>query len=813
MKNNNQIIGVSEADLGDDMSLTELLSLYVSKWRWFAISVVICLMIATFYILITPPVYTRYASVLVKDDAKGSSMSTEVENTFSDMGIFQTKSNVHNEMMCFQSPNVMYEVVKRLHLDLSYKMTGAFYDETLYGVTLPVVVSFDDLDETQSASLTMVPEDKSKVTLTGFVKNGERILADDVEVMIGGTVQTPLGRVSVRWNGDNVEHRGLSESIDVSKGNLKTVADAYQKRLEVTLATKEATVINLTMKDVNTQRAEDVINTVISVYNEIWIKDKNQISLSTNDFINERLQVIESELGNVDNTISDYKSSNMVPDLIATATRDMQQSTEAEKHIINLNNQISISRFLLGYVREMEMRLLPGNAGLTESEIEKQISGFNELLLQRNRLAGNSSERNLIVKDLDEQMKQMKSAIESSIENYIEGLRMQLRSAEKVRGDADARISANPKQAGRLLSDERQQKVKEALYLFLLQKREENELSQAFTAYNIRVVTTPSHGGNMAPTAPVKKMVFLVAIALGVVIPMALLFLIASMNTKVRGKRDIEGLSVPYVGEIPYAYKRKHGWRKLASRICGGSYNVVKSRDIMVMSDKKDVINEAFRVVRTNLEFILRNRATCHVIMITSANPGSGKTFVTENIASSFVVKGKRVIVLDLDLRKNTLSELVDKKNMGVSNYIAGQVEDIDDLIVRNVRGSGLDLMPVGVIPPNPTELLAESRLDQLLEALKTKYDYIFLDCPPIEIVSDADVISRLADTTIFIIRTGLLERSMLPDVEKIYKSGRFHNMLLLLNGTDETGMYGYGYGYRYAYGYGYRYAYGHERK
>ena len=490
------------------------------------------------------------------------------------------------------------------------------------------------------------------------------------------------------------------EDLLVSRGGYYGTARAYLSRLTVALADKNATVINLTMNDVNTQRAVDVLNMLVNVYNEQWIKDKNLITTSTNEFIAERLRVIEKELGNVDSSISDFKSRNRMPDLSAAASMDMQLSVQASQQITEINNQISIARYILTYIRDSRGKLLPANTGLKETNIANVINQYNTALLQRNRLVESSSEENYLVKDLDQQLASMSAVIISSIENFITSQNMLLQSYQDTQSMLDARVVSNPQQAGQLLSDERQQKVKEALYLFLLQKREENELSQAFTAYNNRVVSMP--GGGSQPISPKRMMILLVALVFGFGLPLGLIYMLEITNTTVRGRQDLENMTAPFVGEIPAAFARKqHLWDHLIPWV--SRKEDPSDRKIVVKPHSRNVINEAFRVVRTNLEFMRgQEEGKGGVFMLTSVNPGSGKTFISSNLSTAFAIKKKKVIAVDLDLRKKSLSVFAGSPKKGVSNYLAGKEPDFHPLIVKNIEGSGLDILPVGTLPPTP---------------------------------------------------------------------------------------------------------------
>ena len=779
------------------MSIRDIWNLCINHWKWFVLSVVICLAAASFYILRSVPVYSRSSSVLIKEDRRSGSVSADIASAFSDLGVGQTWVNVSNELVNFTSPDLLMQVVKNLNLDVNYTRDGFFHDYTLYGSSLPVRVRFLDIPQNAGAAMTVTPVDSASVRLDDLVYLGEKVKGR-YDVTYGDTVETEFGKIVV----EPAEYKGKFDfPVHVTRAGYQSATRGCRGRLNAALNGKNTTVIDLNYRDVNTQRAEDVLRMIINVYNENWIKDKNQISISTNEFIAERLNIIEQELGSVDKTITTYRSEHRLPDYASAAQMDMQISAEAGKQLMDLNNQLSIARYLQSDIRSAgNGALLPANVGLNDASTRAQIEQYNNSMLQRNRLVESSSEENLLVKDLDQQLTSLRGAVLTSLDNYVKALNVQIQSTQRAQSSSQARVSDIPLQAGQLLSDERQQKVKESLYLFLLQKREENELSQAFTAYATRVVASPS--GPAAPIAPNKKMILLVAILLGLAIPFAWFYLKEILNTTVRGKKDLENLSVPYLGELPSCYKKKKFYER--SRITDRP----EDRQIVVKPHSRDLINEAFRVVRTNLEFMRGKEPGGKVLMVTSFNVGSGKTFVSSNLATVLAIKGRKVIVLDLDLRKRSLSVFAGQPKQGMADLLSGKTDDWRSLIVHNVGGNALDVIPVGKTPPNPAELLSEPVLGTLLAELRQEYDYVVLDCPPIEIVTDSDLVAPNADITVFIVRAGLLERSMLPQIDKYYQSKRYNGMAILLNGTDSTGRYGYKYGYKYGYGrYG---SYGH---
>ena len=774
----------------DFIRLQDLFYLCIDKWYWFAVSLVVTLGIALVYLLTTPPVYTRSASLLIKEEGKGNSLS-DVSGVLGDIDFFQTNTNVNNEIQSLQSPAVMYDVVKRLHLDINYTKDGSFYDQVLYGKDCPYEVSFIDLPDNEDLSFTIYPASSNKGVQIGDFVRGEEESGQTVNVLFNDTTETPVGKLIVKpVLHDTVAYK---EPVYVSRIGLQAATTAYASKLTVALSDEKSTVINLSFQDVCIQRAEDVLNTLIAVYNENWIKDKNQIAVSTSMFINDRLGVIEQDLGNVDEDISSFKSENLLPDVQAAASMYMTQSSETQTQILAINTQLSMARYIRNYLTNTTSKnqLLPANSGIESSGIEQQIAEYNTMQLRRNDLVANSSESNPLVVDLDESLQNMRGAIVTSVDNLIVTLNTQLRSLQQSEKQTTARIADNPSQGKYLLSVERQQKVKEALYLFLLQKREENELSQAFTAYNTRVITPPV--GSMFPTAPIKRNILLVAFVLGLLIPVVIIFVRENMNTKIRGRKDLENLSLPFVGEIPLAFRKK----ELKS----------EAKNILIKQGSRDIVNEAFRVLRTNLEFMLDRKedGKASIILFTSFNPGSGKTFLTINTAACLSLKQKRVLVIDGDLRHGSASAYVGRPSKGLSDYLGKRENDIDHLIVGNPAYPGLSILPVGTIPPNPTELLAEPRLAELIETLRSRYDYILIDCPPVEIVADTQIIEKLADRTLFVVRAGLLERDMLPELQRMYEEKRYKNMALILNGTEGGGSrYGYRYGYKYGYHYGY---------
>ena len=816
--NTTQNTAVRRQPTDNSLSITDMLLICLRHWPWFVLSLIICMSLATLHLLRTPKTYSRTASILVK--TTGGQKSNDIL-MMEELGVNNITSHIYDEIAAIHSPAVILELVRRLHLDLSYYRPGYFRDEPLYAETLPVEVELHELNDNASASFKLTLNGDGTAQMSDIILKGKP--ADKAcRLVIGKKCESPLGPVTIKPTlYYDKEQQG---DILVTRTSYMTAAGIYGGKISAAQQEDTRSIIDIRCIDNSISRAENILRTIVSIYGEQWVKNRNQISVSTNEFIKERLAVIEKELGNVDQDIAGFKSAHAMPDVNAVAGQAMAQESAADQQRQALSNQLYMVRYVRNYVTDPAhaKQLLPASSGIGNAAVEAQIAAYNEKLLQRNNLVANSSEKNPLVTDLDVSLDNLRGAIVNSLDNTQTTLNTQLNTVQSVHSQAIGKLTANPTQANHLLSIERQQKVKEALYLFLLQKREENELSQAFTAYNTRTIAEP--WGSNSPISPDQNRILLIAFAIALAVPAAWFILREMSNTKVRGRKDLENLTIPYIGELPLWKPKK------------GSEDIDSSRHFVVRQHSRDITNEAYRVVRTNLEFMTNQEKQCKIIMLTSFNPGSGKTFISANLGATFAIRDSRVICIDLDLRRGSLSEFVGKPKQGLTNYLSGQIDDYKELIVNQPINDSkssstdantaeavgedtqsptvktLDILPMGKTPPNPTELLYSPKLKPMLDELRQHYDYIFVDCPPVEIVADATIISREADVTIFVVRAGLLERSMLPELQKNYDEKRYNNMAILLNGTDADHHYGYRrYGYGYGrYGYGKRYGYGY---
>lgn len=785
-----------------NVPITDILYRTLHYWPWVLLSLFICVGAATLYLLSTPNTYTASGSIIVKvDNAKSKSLRGVGGDEFSNMGLFQSKTNIQNEITTISSSDLMAEVVNRLKLDYNYYLPGTFHKKVAYGNNLPVEANIISAQAWSEIKFNLHVDKNGNIEISDLKIGKDDALRDKYKGRLNDTISTAAGAIVITPTA--VYEAGNDINIEVDKIPKAWATGYYSSRLMVALKDKDGSVIVLTITDYSTQRATDVLNTLIGVYNENWITDKNQIAVSTSNFINERLEVIESELGNVDSDISSYKSEHLIPDVRVASSMYMTQNQEIAQQIIELNNQLQLTRYIKSYLAsDMDInKLLPSISGVTNVDIQSQIGEYNSLVLERNNLISMSSDKNPLVIQLTEQMNQLRQAIFASIDNTIVVLNERLKTLQGSQANTTSKLASNPNQAKYLLSVERQQKVKEALYLFLLQKREENELSQAFTAYNTRVVKKPAAWG---PTAPNNKKIILFSILLGLAIPIGVVFLKENGNTKIRGRKDLENITLPLLGEIPQYVANSKNSNKTANT----------NREFLVKPKSRNIINEAFRVLRTNTDFSRINKDGCNVIALTSFNPGSGKSFITMNLAAAIAIKGKRVLVIDGDMRHGSSSGYVEKTDTGLANYLSGESNDVMSMLVSPENIPSLKVFPIGTVPPNPTELLESPRFGELIDQMRAHYDYILIDCPPIEVVADAQIIDQYADRTIFILRAGLLERSMLPELDRLYAEKKYKHMAVILNGTrNDQGRYGYSHTYKYGYGYGYGYGYNYGSK
>ena len=760
-----------------DINIIDILMFLLSKWKWFVISIIVFGGLAWFHYARTPKTYFRSATVIIKDPS----------NKISSAGLdrydnYINKVNVANEILQFRSKKLMRDVVSRVSADIDYKVKEGLQMTELYKKS-PVSVRFLETTPEMHLNIVVTPLDSSKVMVSDFGsdesdKKWTVPMKDTVNIEGVKLVVAPTNYYTDSWKG---------EHIHITKNPMSSVVGYFISSLGIRQEEDEASILTLSLKDRSAARAEDVLNMLISVYNEEAINDKNQVAINTAEFINERLIIIESELGGVESHLESFKRENRIVDIATTAGMYVGESQKYNTNVMELETQLRLATYIKDYLTDptREIDLIPANTGISDMNIESQIAQYNTIKLRRDKLIEDSSEKNPVVEELNTSLRAMKQSIIRAVDNMIVSINVRRNDAQSRESQAQSRVSSIPTKERQMLSIERQQKIKESLYLFLLNKREENALSQAMVDNNARVIDGAS--GPNAPIAPNRNKIMLLGLLLGLAFPGVIFLMIMFLDTRIRTKKDIQGkVTAPFLGVIPEQDK-----------------------------ENENLISEAFKIVRTNMSFLSRKDRKIQVIMCTSFSSGDGKTFVSLNLANSFISARKKVVLVDLDIRKGTLTAHFSKHShhhaQGVTNYLADTDLRLGDIISSDTGVEGLDLIPSGSIAPNPAELLMDERLDEMFKELRNRYDVIITDSVPVGLVADATIANRVADLTLFVVRAGRLDRRQLPDIEAMYQERKLTNMSLLLNGADfHHHGYGYGYGYGYGHGYGYGYGYGY---
>lgn len=767
------------------INLVDLLAYFASKWKWFLLSVLVCGGIAWYHYARSPLVYFRSATVIIKDPSNKT--STTGLDRFDNI---INKVNVANEILQFRSKKLMREVLQRLHADISYQLEDGLRSNELYNQS-PVLLSFPDALPEQHFAFTVTLKDKKSLVLSDFtgidVKSDFTIEMYDTVTLSRGmrVVATPTNYYNDSWTGT---------PIRVAKLPMESMVNYYKSALGIQQEEEESSILTLALKDGSAARAEDILNTLINVYNEEAIKDKNQVAVNTADFINDRLIIIENELGGVESELETFKQRNQIVDIASSAGMYMSESQKYNTDALELETQLRLANFIKDYLTDpaKETDLIPSNTGIGDMNIESQINLYNTAKLKRDHLIDDSSVNNPVVLELNNSLRAMKQNIIRAVDNMIVSLNVQRSDAQSREMRAQNRITSIPTKERKMLSIERQQKVKEALYLFLLNKREENALSQAMADNNARVIDGAE--GSNSPISPNRNRILLLGLLVGLAIPSLACLGILFLDTRVHSRKDVEDIvSVPYLGEIPQDKE-------------AGKLNEQESPFLLAKEQRDSTVSEAFRILRTNMAFMARKDLPQQVIIFTSLNEGAGKTFISKNLGMSLVLAKKKVILIDMDIRRGTLSRQFHLHKTGLTNYLADATLSVEDIIQHQ---DGFDIIAAGAIAPNPAELLMDERLDNLVTELRRRYDYIVVDSVPVGIIADATISNRIADLTIFVARAGRLDRRQLPEIEQLYKENKLHNMALVLNGADLHRRYGY-YGY---YGYSYKYGYGKKKK
>ena len=797
----------------DQIDFRALLFKYIIHWPWFVGAVLLCFVGAWFYLHWATPIYNISATVLIKDEKKGggAGLSSELED-MGLSGLMTSSKNIDNELEVLRSKTLVKEVVNQLGLYISYTDEDEFPAKGLYK-TSPVQVNLtpqeaEKLNSPMVVEITLQPKGSMDVNVTvdekGYQKHFEKLPA--IFPTDEGTLTfflQPADSITLR-DGTKISQKEQRERRIIATINKPMhVARAYCKNLSVEPTSKTTSVAVISLKNSSLQRGQDFIDQLLEMYNRNTNNDKNEIAQKTAEFIDERIGIISKELGSTEANLESFKRDAGITDLTSEAQIALAGNAEYEKKSVENRTQISLVNDLRKYLRGNEYEVLPSNVGLQDAALIGAIERYNEMLMERKRLLRTSTESNPTIVNLDTSIRAMKANVQATLEGTLQGLMITKESLDREASRYSRRISNAPGQERAYVSIARQQEIKAGLYLMLLQKREENAIALAATANNAKIIDEAI--ADDIPVSPKRSMIYMIALILGVGIPVGIIYLIELTKFKIEGRADVEKLtSVPVVGDIPLTDEKND-----------------KNGSIAVFENKNNLMSETFRNIRTNLQFMLDNDQK--VILVTSTVSGEGKSFVSSNLAISLSLLGKKVVIVGLDIRKPGLNKVfnLSSKEKGITQYLANPEMDLMSLIQQSDVNKNLYILPGGTVPPNPTELLARDGLDKAIEILKKNFDYVILDTAPIGMVTDTLLIGRVADLSAYVCRTDYTHKAEYTLINELYHEKKLPNLCTIINGVDlKKRKYGYYYGYgkygkHYGYGkrYGYGYGYGQEKK
>ena len=797
MKENSYENNMNELD-EEKVNYQELLFRYIIHWPWFVASVLICLIGAWGYLYFQIPVYQVSASIIIKDDKKGgNSGSADLENLGLG-GVITPAQSIDNEIEVLRSKTILKEVVNSLELYITYYDEDEFPRQEMYK-TSPVVVNLtaQEADKLSNAALIDMKlasdgglDVNLKVGLNEYNKRFDKLPAvfpTNVGTF-GFTLRDSLSNGQVEGQ---KEVRHISAVVSQPFG----VAKGYQWALTIAPTSKATSVATVSLINTNIQRGQDFINKLMEMYNRNTNNDKNEVAEKTREFINERIKIIDEELGNTEEKLETFKRNAGLTDISSDAQLAVSGNAEYEKKRVENGTQINLVRDLAKYINNPlnEYEVLPSNIGLTDNGLTTQLERYNELVIERKRLLRTSTENNPMIINLDMSIRAMKANVKAAIDGTLQGLLIVKADLDREASRFSRRISDAPGQERQYVSIARQQEIKAGLYLMLLQKREENAIMLAATANNAKIIDEPVAEGG--PVSPKPKMIYMIALVLGVGLPVGIIFLTSFTKFKIEGRGDVEKLTrLPIVGDVPLTGE--------------------KNGSIAVFENQNNLMSETFRNVRTNLQFMLGNGQK--VILVTSTVSGEGKSFISVNLAISLSLLGKKVVIVGLDIRKPGLNKVfnISRKEQGITQYLSNPEKNLMDLVQASDVSKSLYILPGGTVPPNPTELLARDGLDKAIETLKKNFDYVILDTAPVGMVTDTLLIGRVADLSVYVCRADYTRKAEFTLINELAENNKLSNLCTVINGLDfQKKKYGYYYGYgKYGkyYGYGKRYGYGY---
>lgn len=799
-----EIVNERQCETEDEkIDIQQLLFKYIIHWPWFVGAVLVCLIGAWIYLRMATPVYNISATVLIKDDKKGGNTGSMVGlEELGLSGLISSSQNIDNELEVLRSKTLVKEVINLLNLYVSYTDEDGFPSKNMYK-TSPVLVSLtpqeaEKLTDPMVVEMALYGEGGLEVNVTvgdkEYQKHFEKLPA--VFPMDEGTLAFFQSPDSLSLKKDTMEASSNIRHITAKIKSPMKVARAYCENLKIEPTSKTTSVAVISLKNSSLQRGQDFINQLLEMYNRNTNNDKNEIAQKTAEFIDERINIISKELGSTEANLENFKRNAGITDLTSEAQIALTGNAEYEKKRVENRTQISLIEDLRKYIRGNEYEVLPGNIGLQDPGLVATIERYNEMLVERKRLLRTSTENNPTIINLDTSIRAMKSNVQATLDGSLKGLLITKADLEREASRFSRRISDAPGQERQFVSIARQQEIKVGLYLMLLQKREENAIALAATANNAKIIDEAI--ADDIPVSPKRRMIYLIALVLGIGIPVGIIYLIGLTKFKLEGRADVEKLTtIPIVGDIPLTDEKNE-----------------KDGSIAVFENQNNLMSETFRNIRTNLQFMLQNDKK--VILVTSTVSGEGKSFISANLAISLSLLGKKVVIVGLDIRKPGLNKVfrLSTKEKGITLYLANPETDLMSLVQPSDINQNLYILPGGTVPPNPTELLARDGLDKAIEILKKSFDYVVLDTAPVGMVTDTLLIGRVADLSVYVCRADYTHKVEYTLINELAEEKKLPNLCTVINGVDlKRRKYGYYYGYgKYGkyYGYGKRYGYGY---
>ncbi|WP_195528938.1 GumC family protein [Phocaeicola massiliensis] len=768
---------------------------YLIHWKWFVASIVVCLIGGWIYLHYTTPVYSITGSVIIKDNKKNNSVSTGLAD-LEDLGFYSSTNNFDNEVEVLHSRTLLKKVVEELDLYINYRTRENLRPVELYKDTpVKVWLTPEEAEKLPNGAAVLEVVLKPGGKLSVSTEIDEQEFKQDFN-KLPALLTTPYGTFSFTPGDSAIVEK--EQEITVTVAAPRIMANGYANALSVEPTSKTTTIAQITLQNTSPQRGADFINKLIEIYNRDANDDKNEVASKTAEFIDERIKIINGELGTTEKELETFKRDAGLTDLKSDAQLALSENSEYEKKRAENSTQLRLVQFLSEYANNPDhaYEVLPVNVGLTDTGLTELINRYNEMLLERKRLLRTSSESNPVVVNLDASIRAMRSNVQTTILSVQKGLMITKADLERQAGKYAGRITSAPGQERQLVSISRQQEIKAGLYLMLLQKREENAITLASTANNARIVDEAQ--AELFPVSPKGKLIYLIAFVLGIAIPVGIIYIIELLRYKIEDRSDVKKLTtVPIIGDIP------------------ASDNMPKEGSVVVRENQNDMMAETFRNVRTNVQYMLGSNQK--VVLITSTTSGEGKSFVAANLAISFALLGKKVVIVGLDIRKPGLNKAfqMSHKEDGITRYLADpEHTDLMSLLQQSNVTPNLYILPGGAIPPNPTELVARDSLVQAVDRLKKEFDYVILDTAPIGMVTDTQLISRVADMSIYVCRAGYTPKAGYLFINELRDHKKLPNLCTIINDVNiKTGKYGYGTYGKYGYGRTYGYGYGYDEK